>query len=73
MNVLDLKDGSVRSVGRQGRGPLEFSGTSVIQGMRGDSAVIQDYSLRRLTVVSVRSLKGRVVTSAALDKGAGSR
>jgi len=27
--------------------------------------------LRRLTVVSVRSLKGRVVTSAALDKGGG--
>ncbi|MBX9927631.1 MAG: hypothetical protein K2X99_01850 [Gemmatimonadaceae bacterium] len=71
VELLTLKDGRVRRVGREGRGPMEFSPTSVVQGLRADSAVVQDYALRRLTIVSLQTLKGRVVTAADFDGATG--
>jgi hypothetical protein len=71
VDLLTLRDGQLRRVGREGRGPLEFSRTSVVQGIRTDSVVVHDYSLRRLTIVSLQTLKGRVVTSADFDGGTG--
>jgi hypothetical protein len=56
-----------RIVGREGAGPGEFCRPSLIQAFAGDSLLIWDSCLRRLTWLDAETGRGRSVTLASAD------
>lgn len=56
------------AVGRQGEGPGEFRIMNFLRRFRGDSLIVGDFPLRRLTIFSQNGALGRVVPGPAYQE-----
>jgi hypothetical protein len=57
--ITDLRTGAQERIGREGRGPLEFSVQAMIGRWAGDSVLVIDRGQLRATVVNVHTRAGR--------------
>lgn len=67
--VLSSQGSVLRSIGREGDGPGEFRRVSSVQLLPGDTLVVFDRALKRITVFAPGS--SRIVQLAALQPGSG--
>lgn len=59
VRVADLRGGAQASIGREGRGPLEFSVQATVGRWTGDSVLVVDRGQLRATVLNVHTRAGR--------------
>lgn len=73
VRLMNLRNGSSRTVGRAGQGPYEFSRIGRVQSWLGDSVVVLDDAQARGTVLSLTSGRGRLIRYFDADSAQGAQ
>lgn len=73
VQIWNVRSSSQRSVGRAGRGPMEFSSLSTLGPWNGDSIAVLDNQQLRVSVVSLGTGNGRQILYSQIDAASESR